>query len=184
MGETTVARWERVRARYETGGVTVAGLAAEEGVNEATIYARARRKGWARRRAALSDAERRAVWRRRVAQQLSSLAEELGAALAASCADITKGESADDHDDPEARDTGCDGRGRTERLEAVERRVRALQSLLRSVREIERLGEPKGGPGAGEAAQTADRTGDDADDPYAVLRGELERRLDRLVAGG
>ncbi len=109
------------------------------------------------------------------------LSDQMSAAMIAADRVNGTGERRDDDID---LDDGTGAAG----FDGIERRIKALQSLVRIVQTIDKLvggndvgGKDVGGkdawPGSREAAEPAD-------DQLDILRRELERRLDRAVATG
>ncbi len=99
------------------------------------------------------------------------LSDQMSAAMIAADRQNGTGERRDDDID---LDDGAGAAG----FDGIERRIKALQSLVRIVQTIDKIvGREDAGAGPREAAEPAD-------DQLDILRRELERRLDRAVATG
>lgn len=160
-------RWHRIRDRYEAGGEPVRAIARGEGISRSALYRRARCEGWRHRRRADEPAEPLDA----IVARLLGLCARIGQDLSrASIGSRASGEGVDSSDEQE----------RSSDIDGVERQVRLLQSFTRSVQTLAKLSGADGG--SGRASQAADDA--DGEDDIALMRRELERRLDRAVAGG
>lgn len=155
--------WRRVKRAYETGEESLPAIAAREGVSLSGVHRHARAGRWRRRETGRRETERRA----RTTERLLLLSEDLTQALMREGADGGDDENGGRNDERDAAG-----------FARIERRVRTLSSLVRSVQAIARLGDAEIGP-AGEPESDAA-----TDAERERLRAELERRLDRALEDG
>ena len=165
--------WKRIRARYERGGTPIVEIARDEGLSREAIYARARRKGWDRPRgdADCGDRERIEQAVRRLlafSDRLSRSIVETGATSA------SEGQSCGETDSGVER----------ERLDDIERQIKLLQSLVRTIQALARLSAGSANGRTGSTSGTDEGADDGSDNDLADMRRELARRLDRAVEGG
>lgn len=160
MPERTAPEWAAIRRDYERGGETIAALCARHGIATATLYRRARTERWLKRiersRMGRTPEGRRAI----LVNRLCHIMEEEVLMIEQTLARRTRG------GDGEAA-PGED-----------ERRLRSLNSVLRTLDKLIQLDEQTQAGAPEEGTQEKEASTDaDAD----RLRRDIAQRLGRLL---